>query len=307
MRMDILKGGLLSLIAAGLASCGGEAGQPLSATSAATVLGQLNTVLGQLPRSNTAPTLPGNGGLTTAATKPGLSTLAASDCETVSPTTPVDADNDSIAATKTGTFNCTDQAGAGNTYTRKGSYTVKDSDETVAGIIGGMTAEFNLTAFDYTTTGGDVSKGSHIGNWSYKGDSSGGLTSTAEYNGLYYFKSTAYEFATDYNYGYTWTWSMKPDNSGTPWTTGSQTFRGDFTLSGQFAHEGDNNQKIKQNGTFKMSYYSKDIKYDSTCTKWYRSGSIFMDDTNGNIYEIRYSCATAELYVNGVASDWWDP
>jgi hypothetical protein len=307
MRKNLLKVGLISVFAAGLASCGGEEAQPLTAANASVVLTQLNTVLGQLPRSTTAPTLPITGA-TTAAAKPGVSTMAAIDCETVTPTTPVDADGDGIAATKTGTFDCTSNPVGQYTYTRKGSYTIKDLDDTTDWPVGGMSATFDVDSFNYTKTDGETGSGSHNGTWKFIGESTGAMTSTANYTGRYAFTGAASDYNIDYTYSYTWDWAMTPDSTvpANAFNSGSQTFKGEFSLNGLFVTE-RNGVHTQGNGSFRVTYQSKNLLYDTTCAKYYKSGSIMMDDSNGTSIEVRYACSTAELYVNGAKSDWWTP
>lgn len=309
MRVHILKVGLLTIIAAGLASCGGQAGQPLTAQSTQAVVGQLNAILGQLPRTNAAPTMPNGTNLTLAATKPGVSTMAATECETVTPVPPVDGEQpmgDGIALLKTGAFDCVDQVSGGLTYTRKGSYTVKDLDDTVAGVLGGLHVDFNLSKYKYIAGDGAVSDGAYNGFWDYKGDGAGGVTSTSEFSGRNYYKATADNYETDFTYTYTWAWALSPIDPANTWTTGRQSIKGDFTMNGKFANEDRSGSHAVVSGTWKMSYYSKNLVYDQVgCSKYFRSGSIFMDDYNGNLLETRYLCTTVEFYVNGAKSDWY--
>lgn len=311
MRKNILRVGLVSLFAAGLASCGGEEAQPLTASNAGTVLGQFSQqVLGKLPTGNDGSTvsLPFAGA--TVAAKPGGVATMATDCETVSPAVTVDADSDHIAATKTSTFDCTDMASGGSTYTRKGSYTVKDSDETVAGLAGGMRTDFDLTSYNSVDSSGNKSEASHKGFWEYKANGTNAFTSTSEYTGHVKYVPTSGDYNYDYDFGYTWSYSMQPAGAGDPWTTqNNQSFRGDLNMNGTFTKEDANGNHTQFTGAFRISYYSKNLVYDNSCTHSpkYSSGSIFIEDSNGTSIEIRYLCSSAELYVNGVKSDWWTP
>lgn len=287
----------------GLTSCGGNGGQPLTGQSVSVVLGALTTALQNLPRSNSAPTLPISGA-TTAATHGPIA--AATDCETVSPTTPVDADADSIALTKTGTFDCTDRTIGTSSWTRKGSYTVTDQDDTVAGIAGGVRVDFAITNYSYESlTDGSTTSAAYSGFWQHRMNGSS-YTSTADFSGHTGSTSTSYRYVTDYDFNYTWDWTQTADNSAAPFTTGGQQFEGTYRLSGMFVHEDDGVHSQGQ-GTFVLEYYTQNLRYDSACTKWYKSGSIFVDDFGGNVYEIRYACSSASLYVNGKASDLWTP
>ncbi len=306
MRANILKVGLLIFIAGGLCRCGGQAGQPLTATSASTVVDQLNIILGQLPQSNSAPAMPSGTNLTLAATKPGVSALA-TDCETVNPVTPADADTDGIALLKTGTFNCTNQASGSSSYSRSGSYTVRDLDDNKAGVLGGLHVDFNITKFAASAADGSID-GSYVGYWDYQGDGSGGVTSASEFAGRTYQKALSVDYENDYRYTYTWNWVVTPTNPADTWSTGTQSLKGVYTVDGKIM-TGEAVASAKSvTGTWKISYYSKNLTYDQPgCSKYYRSGSIFMDDMNGNLLEIRFLCTSAEFYVNGAKSDWYKP
>lgn len=305
MKNKILTGVLVVISVTALARCGGSGGQPLASKNVSTVLGQLNTQLGRLPKSNTAVTLPMSGATTSATSARGF--LATTTCESVSPATPVDADADSIALTKTSTFNCTDFTSGGNKYTRVGSYKVQDKNDALAGMVGGIRVEFDLSKYNYTDLSSNaVSSGSYSGYWEYE-QNGGKLISTSDFSGHNGYSSPTSTVETDYDYTYSWDWVMTPDNSGAPFTTGQQDFEGKFTMSGKFDLEDSHGAHSQGNGTFQIKYYSSNLRYDSGCTKWYKSGSIVIDDYNGSTFEIRYSCSTAKLYVNGKASDLWAP
>jgi hypothetical protein len=309
MKMNLLKLSFVAVTAAGLASCGGNGGQPLTTTSIPIVMGQFKSqLLGKLPTSNTVnPTsfLPVSGASTNS-----NASIKAADCETSTPNPVTDADHDDIALLKTSTFNCSDFTSGTNTYSRKGSYTVKDLDDTTAGVLGGMQVDFALERYDYKdNASGEEYHGSYNGFWKYTSDGGGTLNSTSEFRGTFYFSSPNLSFAPDYEYAYTWNWTQTPTNpaSGHEWDAGSTSLSGTWSMSGTFVFEDHSGNHEKMTGTYEIKYYSKDLKYDTTCTSWWRSGSYFVDDYNGNIIEVRYACSTAELYVNGVKSDIWTP
>lgn len=295
---------LAAMSLTGLTSCGGSGAQPLTGQAVGVVLGALNTVLGNLPRSNSAPALPITGATTAALRGP---VAAATDCETVAPATPVDADGDGIALSKVGTFNCTNTTVGTSRWTRQGSYEVSDLNDAVAGIAGGVRVEYNITNYNYEDlTTGSTYASSFNGFWNHLLNGSV-WESTADVSGHSGSTSTTYRFVTDYDFRYTWDWSQTPDNSGAPFTTGSQRFQGTYRLSGMFVHESAGGNHSQGQGTFELEYYSRNLRYDSACAKWYTSGSIFVEDVTGNSFEIRYACSSASLYVNGRASDLWTP
>lgn len=284
-----------------LNSCGGKGADRLTATNAAVVLGQLGTVLNQFPRSNAAPTLPVAGVSTSS-----VGARSATECETVTPASPVDADSDGIALEKVSTFACDDFASGGLVYTRHGSLTVRDLDDTVPGPFGGMRIDFGISRYKAIEASGLSYEYSYSGHWLYQ-TTSEGLTSTSEFSGTTYYKNPTSNFMNDYTYGYTWKWAIQPTNLGSPWDTGTVSFNGTFELSGLFVSEDAAGNHSQGNGAFSVTYKSRDLTYDTTCTKWYQSGSILVDDSNGTSIEIRYSCSSAKLYVNGAESDWWTP
>ncbi len=288
---------------AGTSSCGGNGGQPLTATSAATVLGQLSTaVIGNMPKSNAAPTLPMAGATTSSVIR-----TSAISCETVSPTPLVDVDADGIAASKVSTFDCSDLTSGGDLLTRKGSFTVADVDDTVAGLAAGLRVDFAMSKYrSETVATGVVQDFSYNGFWKFT-PSSTGLESSADFTGSWYYSSPTIPVVVDFEYQYTWDWAITPDSIGTPFGTGAQEFSGSFRFEGKFYEEGHGGALKQRSGIWNVKYYSQDLLYDTACTKWFKSGSYFVNDGNGSSFEVRYACSTAKLYVNGVESDWWTP
>ena len=289
--------GALIAMAGGLSSCGGDGGQPLQGQAVNFVLGNFNTVVvTQLPQSNSVPTLPGNGGLITASTGDGIRTMAAGTCETTTPTTTIDADGDQIAKTKASVFNCTDLSNGGTTYTRTGTMTVTDGNDSVAGMIGGMRVDFALDKFNYAS-GTSANEGSFKGYWYYYSDGSSLISKSdfSEYNK--YDTTTSPDYAQDYTYTYTWDWKHTPNNFNSAWTTGSVAFEGTYTLNGKFTNE-VNGVHSSVTGTFSVKYHTSNLLFDNACAKWFKSGSIWVDDTNGNVFETRYNYASATLYIN---------
>ena len=310
---------LVVAVVAVIGGCGGSGGMPLTAASAPTVLGQLK---GQIfsnftqngvssPTSNT--TLPGtpidlqshNG----PATMSNLRPLAALPCETVTPAVPVDNDGDNIAAEKLVEFDCGGYSDGTYTYTHKGYYKVKDLDDNDpgAGAYAGLTVEFGITKMNFKELAtGNEWRYNGLGNWTYKPVGSS-LVSTSNYEGHFGFTSTTVDIDIDYDFKYAFDWQMTPANASNPYNAGTQKFSGSYYFSGTFDQEDNNGNHHRGEGTYSVKYYTKNLEYDSvSCnTVWYKSGSIFVDDSNGNLYEIRFACTSASLYVNGAKSDIW--
>lgn len=278
-------------------SCGGRPAEPINSQTASLVWGSLNgNALGAIPVSNSVPSSP-VGGVTTSA----LSMLA-SDCSTVTPNPLVDADGDSIAKTKKYTFSCENYNSGGTVYTRKGTIEIADQDETVSGMYGGIRVDYDIPVFISEESGNKYSN-SYKGFWDYKkrGDS---LVSSSDFTGTVKYKSNSYN--NDYTYHYTFDYKMTPHNPLSPWSDATINFEGSFELYGNFALESNNGNLSQYSGSWVVNYKGKDLKLKSGCAKTYDSGSIIIVDGSNSI-EIKYSCNTAKLYVNGQESNWWNP
>lgn len=313
MSMKLIRAGLSLVVAAGMTSCGGEAGEPLTEAQAAFILGTMKTdIFGKLPgaASNAAaPTLP-MANATTAGTGGEIKPMAATDCETVTPTVLVDADGDGIALEKNSTFSCSNTVNGGYSYTREGSYKVVDLDDTVDYVYGGIRVDYNITKYNYVSqTDNSTSTDLYKGFWLYKNEN-GKLVSTAEFNGHHTGTYPTYaSIKIDYDYTYTWNYLLTPDTPGiaTAWNSGKIEFDGTYKFSGSFMNEDGNGNHKQGTGTYNMRYYTQNLKYRAGCAKWYESGSVWLDDNNKNTFEIRYACTDVKLYVNGVESDIWTP
>lgn len=311
MKMNLLKLSFVAITAAGLSSCGGSGGQPLTTASIPIVMGQFKTqVLNTLPTSNTVnTTLPFPGGTTNFS-----ASVKATSCmtQTPAPADIVDADSDNLALLKTATFDCTDEPSGTKTYTQKGSYTVQDLDDTVAGILGGMQLDYAIDFYESKDSAtGNVYRNSYVGSLTYTSEGAGSLTSKGESRGSYYFTGSTLGFDIDYEYASTIEWTQTPSSTapGSEWTAGSNSISGTWSMSGTFDHEDLAGKHEQMTGQYSVKYYSKDLKYDQNagCTGWWVSGSYFIDDNNNNILEVRYSCTKVELYLNGALSDAWTP
>lgn len=300
MRNSFLTGLLVLTTAAGLTSCGGKGGDPITQDSAQTVFNQFNSaVMNNMPKSNSLPALPVSGVSTNATVR-----ANALDCETTTPNPLVDADGDNIAAEKNVAFDCTSSVNDGVSYTTKGSVKIMDLDDTVDGLLGGVQVDFDLPEFKSKDADGNEYLYSYVGQWKYSVEGSD-LVSTADYTGRTKYKSGEHE--NDYTYNYTWDWAVTPDDSteANYWKAGAINFSGTFTLDGKFVVEvGDDH--VQQTGTWSMAYKGVDLVYDDACSGgvWYKSGSVEYTDGNGNTFKTVYDCTESKFYVNGVESDW---
>lgn len=291
-------GGAVSL---GLISCGGPSGEPLTSQNIGLVMGNFATVMQSMPTSNNVPSIP-IAGVTTLSVGP-----LAAGCETISPTPLVDLDGDQIAAKKVSTFNCTSQIDGTSSVTRIGTITITDKDETKKGLLGGVRIDFAVPTFDSVEVAtGKEYKYSYQGYWDYSANGTG-FASKFDFTG--YTKYASDTFKNDYTYQYVGEMTVTPSSGTLAWGTSDVNFqfKGTFSLFGDFAAE-QNNIRSQKTGSFVVNYYSKDMIYASSgCSKAWRSGSYFLEDSQGTLLEIRYECNSAQLYVNGQASDLFKP
>lgn len=300
----IYAASILGLAAA--TGCIGGGGEPLSEQTASTVMASVAAnVVANLPTSNTAslPTNLAGGGVSLSSKK--VKTLAAA-CESISPSTLVDNDNDGIAEEKTYTFDCTDEVSGSVSYTRQGDLSIRDKDDTEAGLLGGLEVEFNVTKFQSEDEDGNIYNYTFEGMWDYALEN-GSLVSNSDFTGRFYVEPGTSDLIIDYSYSYTWDYKMTPDDESNFFTSGSIEYSGVFTMDGQFYTEDSSGHHNAYRGMWSISYYSKDLTYDNTCSKYYRTGSLVMGDGSGSTYEIRYECSTAKFYINGVESDLYTP
>jgi hypothetical protein len=288
-------------------SCiGGGGAQPLDANTAQAVIGNAVTnVLAKLPTSANPPSLPGGlDGITISSSN--VRSMAAG-CETITPTTIVDMDADNIPAEKNYNFDCVDLAVGEISFTRKGSLSILDKDESVAGLLGGMRVEFDIDSFGLTTADGSEGNFTFNGFWDYVQNATN-LVSESEFTGEVQYSSPAYEYKLDYEYGYKWDYTMTPD---TPtdsafFTTGRVDFDAEFMMNGEFYAEVDGEPKSYKGG-WKITMTSENLRYLNSCSRWYNSGKIRIKDGSVNVYELEFNCDSIKFYVNGAESDWYTP
>ncbi|MBL7544190.1 MAG: hypothetical protein JNL11_10250 [Bdellovibrionaceae bacterium] len=299
MKVKILLQGILLTTCMSMLSCGGDGRKPLDTQSGSLVLSQFKTQMAGIPTSNTTPTMVGAsmglGGVS-------MSSFGAKamSCQTLTPNPTKDADQDGIAAEIVNTYDCTDTASGGSTYTMKGTVKFVDLDETVKGVYGGMRGEFNIPTIT-VTSGGFSFNYSHVGFWEYK-NVDGALKSTSEYTGG--MAAEEHGMKLDYKYSQKWAYTMTPADKSKPFDAGTLDMTGSFSMTGDFVIEDSSGKHQPYNGTWVISYNTKDLTYDRTCSQHYKTGSFIMSDSM-NTMELKYECTKATLYVNGVESDWW--
>ena len=293
MKQKLTPLAMLAMMGLSLHGCGGG-GVPLTNAAAVTVLSNLNTALSFVPQSNTVPTLPvSGGGISTSAVDITPSSLAT--CQTVTPDPTIDADADNIAEEKNYNFNCIGETDGTSTVTRKGTMSIFDLDENTPGLLGGLKVIYDIDTFNTENADSTKYENSYNGEWIYRMDGSR-FVFNSDFTGRYSFDSPANDYEIDYIFKYVFDYSLLPNDQSNIFNGGEVEFSGEYSFEGKFLEE-ESHKSIE--GRYVIQIYSQELMYNSTCSKFYQSGSIFIDDNNGNIFEFRYSCTSAKVYRNG--------
>jgi len=264
-----------------LAACGGDgnfytgpAGTLTSAT-ASSVKSQLGTA------STVSFAKPGE------VSAPGRDSDFPASCITKTPESETDADSDGIPLISTVTLNCTSAAGSGGSYTMGGTFKAVDKNDAIdsAGA-GGW--RFDI-AYNYSLT--------RNGTFALTGFFD--LTPS----------STAYAYASNFQltfsgtsapdrdvrvaeamlgapldrasysltYGSTWNHTITPDSMTTPKTSGSMTFAGYWGYKVSVSARTEANQELVLEGS------STGLKYDETCSNFYKEGTITFKAASGTM------------------------
>lgn len=303
--MKYLKLAILCGIPFVLGSCVGGGGA-VTTQSAPQVVTTFKTLITQLPRGNNAGTLPGDlagGGVTTSAIE--SKDISRLSCDSVNPASPVDADTDGIALLKEYSFDCTDSISSTNEYTRKGSFKVIDNDDTIPGIKGGYKLEFDIDTWlvkDLTLN--LTAGGSYKGFWETTGtDTTSNYKS--DYSGTYYgeFDLSSHglgQVSVDYAFSHVSDVSFTHDTvtPGAQWNTGTMEGTGSYSFSGTFLSESHSSHSV-ETGSATMTWKAESVTFDTTCSKWYKSGAFYLTDVAGNVIKTEFNCSEVKVYLNG--------
>lgn len=281
MKKLFLKAGLALISAVTLSHCGGGlVAEPLDDATAPTLFARFSSlVIGDLPTDNNS--LPAS-----VEEQLGVVTFSGPGA-TQTPTVAVDADGDGIPLDVTRTYD----SYSDGTRTWKGQFTLRDLDDTVAGLLGGYEAANNVEfASDDLYT-------AHNGVYSHQ-VISGVHVSKSEYKGRTVNEKAGY----DYTFDFAWDYRLTPDDDSNPWAEGSVELSGHFGMEGTFII-GDEHLGGKQSmtGSYVLSYSSKNLTIQNGKL---HNGSLIMDDNNGTEIVIVYENGVRTLLVNGTKSDW---
>ncbi len=268
-----------------LAACGNKNGSyyttptgTLGSSNASTVKAQLATA------AKISFTTPGEVAVPTRTSYP-------SSCFTQDPATKVDADGDGIALKSVYTFNCTNTAFGDRTYTMKGTFTEVDKDDSVgSNHAGGWHYDID---YNWNFAPGSGTSGSGI--YALKGffDLAKGSASNYVYSSNFqnsFSGSASPTRATTYAviFGSTWNHTITPDDVTAPTKSGAVTFSGFWGYKVNVSTRADANSELVVQGS------STGLKYDETCTNFYKEGTITFKAGTGTM-TMAYGCNTATV------------
>lgn len=284
-------------------SCIGGGGG-VTTDSAPQIMSTFATLMNQLPRGNKTATLPNDlvgGGVTVNSIE--LKATPRLSCESSSPAFPIDTDGDGISLLKEYTFNCNDFVGSGYTYNRVGSFKSIDLDDTTPGLKGGYRFEFNIpTWLAKDSTTGFSSGGSYRGSWVGSGTDTSS-TYGSDYSGSYYSQFNLPELGGDVAIDYTFShkfdvkYTHNSTTVGGSWSAGTMEGTGSYSFSGQFITEDGGKHQLKT-GQAAMNWKTENVTFDSTCSKWYKTGRFYLTDTSGNVIRSEFGCTEVKVYFN---------
>jgi hypothetical protein len=234
--------------------------------------------------------------------KRGIASSDLNSCISFTPDPGTDADGDGIAAEKNYTFNCSGEGDGSYTYTWKGTMKVTDKNDTGGpsskGYLGGYRYEFSMPEYVYESSNGSKTGYSHDGYWDVIGTDST-LDYTADYTGgvkgTYVNIQNLGTVSVDYTYHYKFVGHLTHDVA---WTNGTASYTGEYTWNGTYLDEDQNGAHAVKTGNAGMTVKTEDLTFDNSCTKWYKSGSWVLSDSNGGVMRITYACTSVKTYLN---------
>lgn len=301
--MKYIKFGLLALVSAVLASCGGGGLAPTSTSGTVSAAAanhpsmktNLNQLVTQLSANvqNPAAGLGSIGGVTASAIA--INPLEADpfdSCTTITPSTLVDEDGDDIAVNKTYKYNCNGiDIGEGRPVSKKGTVTFQDLDDSVkTDNGGGYNFVFDLDFFSpnaWTST----NKGF------YKLEKSGAkLTYTSQYFSSFTETHSGQDLEGGLSSNFTYV--VAGTDAANPWRKGTSSTSGFYRLIVK-GDDGDGNI-LDWDFTFKIdSAVEYENTADSGCTQYYKSGYLTFTDASNNKLRYDYTCNSVTFSFNG--------
>lgn len=218
-------------------------------------------------------------------------------CTTKNPTSPEDLDNDGIPALLEVKYSCNNIAGDGGLATRVGTYKIVDfKDEAGNQNIGwGGGFRYDLDFSNGYAASHEEFKDIYKGYFEVKNTSSS-LSYNSEYTGTVVGKSFTPAFDWNWKWQSQWENTYMPDDMAQPYAKGSAKFNGFFAVSGAMQPDTSGKQTVVK---VVFALKSKDLKYDRSCSTYWKEGSIIYVDGSNNEIRYDYSCANYKAFFNG--------
>jgi hypothetical protein len=212
-------------------------------------------------------------------------------CASVTAADQTDNDGDGIKMHIAAKFNCVGIAGeSNNTFDLVGSFEQKDLDDSQDWALGGYLFNYNLN-FKNTTDASNTLI------FRFKGFFSAENTGTmlTQTSNFYYGGSGIHNgVELDYLWQGDYEASFTPTSMASPYADGTANFSGGFKVKGDFSH-GTNSATLD----VVFGILGENLVYDSTCSNYYRSGSVSFTDGSSNVIMYTYNCTTAVATYNG--------
>ncbi len=277
--------GLLLASSMGLAvlltACGGGAvpTQPLTQAAAAQIAatGMVGDqlVIGMISPSGYSPLSIGAQSLGV----DGLLPAATSNCPSLSPASPVDADNDGWYATATETYDCSLTSGSTSMSI---TGTLSESDKNDNDPYSGTKATIKDLKISTTDSSGTSSITENL-DWDLTKGTAGAYTLDYDLR----FDFTAPSATTMLEVQGTPTYQA--DSAGDPFAAGTFTFNGKVTFQ-------------DSDGRYELTRTSSGAHYSSTCSSGFDGGSVHYADNQGNTLAITFSgCSSYTITYDGSA------
>ena len=295
MRNNLIYAAGLSLL---LLGCGGGGGALSAAGGSVSQAQALQVFSNQNITAALATLVPNNAAQVPVNLPAGFMAGMFDSCTTKNPTSPEDKDNDGIPASLEVKYACNNIAGDGGFATRVGKYKIVDFNDEAGAKNQGWGGGFR---YDLDFSNGYAASHEEF-KYIYKGyfevkNTATSMSYNSEYTGSVVGKSlTPVTFDWNWKWQSQWENTYLPENMALPYAKGSAKFHGFFAVSGTM--EPDNNGKQTEVKVV-FSLKSKDLKYDRSCSMYWKEGSISYVDGANNEIRYDYSCATFKVFFNG--------
>ncbi len=217
-------------------------------------------------------------------------------CTTKNPTSPEDRDKDDIPALLEVKYSCNNIAVDSGLSTIVGTYKIVDFKDEAGNQNKGWGGGFR---YDLDFSNGYAHSGEEVKDI-YKGyfevkNTSSSLSYNSEYTGTVVGKNFTPAFDWYWKWQSQWENTYTPDEMAQPYAKGSAKFNGFFAVSGTMEPDASGKQTVVK---VVFALKSKDLKYDRSCSTYWKEGSIIYVDGSNNEIRYDYSCANFKVFFN---------